>query len=127
MNRVQKLNLKASFSYWFLTFGYMGLIFYLSSLKGYDLPSLFQWADKLIHLILYLPFAFLLSLSLSKSGVKRYIFLQAFLIVLLYAISDEIHQSYIPGRDASITDIIADSLGALSGCYLAKVFGLRKY
>jgi VanZ family protein len=125
MNRVQKLNSRV-FGYWFLTIGYMGLIFYLSSLKGYDLPSLFQWADKLIHLVIYIPLAFLLSLSLSRSGAKRYVFLQAFLIAVLYAIFDEIHQSYIPGRHASTTDIIADSLGAISGCYLAKVFSLRK-
>lgn len=37
------------------------------------------------------------------------------LIGVLYAISDEIHQSFIPGRCAQITDIIIDGLGVLYG------------
>jgi VanZ family protein len=39
--------------------------------------------------------------------------LSAFLIVLLYGCFDEYHQSFVPGRHASLSDILADSLGAL--------------
>ncbi len=36
----------------------------------------------------------------------------------LYGVSDEIHQSFVPYRDGSFTDIIADVLGAVCGVYL---------
>lgn len=34
------------------------------------------------------------------------------LVACLYAVSDEFHQSYIPGRDASVRDLLFDFLGA---------------
>ncbi len=36
----------------------------------------------------------------------------------LYGISDEIHQSFVPFREAEVADVIADILGAFSGVYL---------
>ena len=36
----------------------------------------------------------------------------------LYGISDEIHQSFVPFRDAEVSDVIADTIGAFSGVYL---------
>ena len=41
-----------------------------------------------------------------------------FLIALLYSISDEIHQIFVPGRACRITDICIDSLGAIAGILL---------
>ena len=32
-------------------------------------------------------------------------------IALIVAIADEIHQAYVPGRDASITDVLLDLVG----------------
>jgi VanZ family protein len=32
-------------------------------------------------------------------------------IALMVAIADEIHQAYVPGRDASITDVLLDLVG----------------
>ncbi len=37
----------------------------------------------------------------------------AVIFSILYGFSDEWHQSYIPGRDSSWSDIAADSLGAI--------------
>ena len=36
-----------------------------------------------------------------------------------FGISDEIHQSFVPGRSPDLWDLVADSLGALLGAYLA--------
>jgi VanZ family protein len=36
----------------------------------------------------------------------------------LYGISDEIHQSFVPYRDGSLLDVIADVLGAVCGVYV---------
>ncbi len=37
------------------------------------------------------------------------------LFCLMYAISDEIHQMFVPGRSCQISDIILDTSGALTG------------
>ena len=52
---------------------------------------------------------------------------RAFLSVLLaslYGVSDEIHQSFVPGRDADLFDWVADTLGATLAVSLA-LFSLR--
>ena len=36
----------------------------------------------------------------------------------LYGISDEIHQYFVPYRDASIWDVVANTLGVICGVYL---------
>ncbi len=38
----------------------------------------------------------------------------AYLFCVLYAVSDEIHQYFIPGRSCELRDVLIDSLGALS-------------
>ena len=40
------------------------------------------------------------------------------IIVSIYGIIDEFHQSFTPGRDATISDWIADTLGALFGSFV---------
>lgn len=54
--------------------------------------------------------------GLKKSDWKL-LGLSLFLSVL-YAISDEIHQLYIPGRSGEIRDVMIDSFGALTGIML---------
>jgi len=119
MHRAKTSNLRTTIIYWILTVSYMGVIFYLSSLGGSDLPTLLGNFDKVIHMFLYLILAFLLSLSLNKSGIKRYVFLLAFLISVFYGASDEFHQSFVPDRDVSLYDLLADTIGAFLGSYFA--------
>ena len=38
-----------------------------------------------------------------------------YLLCIVYAISDEIHQLFVPGRSCQITDILIDSMGAILG------------
>ena len=45
-------------------------------------------------------------------------FLFAGLIALGVAVADEIHQAYIPGRNASITDVFLDMIGIILGLFL---------
>ena len=99
-----------------LTVSYMGLIFFLSSLQGFSLLGLPENSDKFIHMVAYMPLGFLFYMSLIKSGFGRYVFAFAMLLTVLYGVTDEFHQSFVPGRYATIGDIIADSIGALLGC-----------
>ncbi|MBU5337205.1 VanZ family protein [Intestinibacter bartlettii] len=49
-------------------------------------------------------------------------FIIAFIIVALYATSDEIHQYFVPGRSCELRDVMIDSCGALTGIIIVIVF-----
>ncbi len=101
--------------YWVLGVSYMALLFFLSSQGSHSLPQLAHGTDKLVHLLAYIPLAAFFYHAFHKSGIRKYKFIMVFLIVCLYGLSDEIHQYFVPGRDASFGDVVADSLGALIG------------
>jgi VanZ family protein len=70
--------------------------------------------DKLMHFILYTGFGIVLYLTMHFSGnpiLRKYAVIFVLLIGVIYAISDEIHQSYIPGRSASKADLVVDTAG----------------
>ncbi len=108
--------------YWLLTLCYMVLIYYLSSIHGNRFSGLLNDYDKPLHFLVYTILAFLIYRSFDKTGIKRYLLILSFLFTVIYGITDEVHQLHVPLRDASIGDIIADSLGALFGSYSASRF-----
>ena len=55
--------------------------------------------------------------TFQKLKIQKKIIL-SMLFCMLYAITDEIHQTFISGRSGEIRDIIIDSLGALIGMIL---------
>ena len=57
-----------------------------------------------------------------KNINKKY--LLAFLICVIYAISDEIHQLFVPGRAGQVRDVLIDSAGSLLGIII--VMALEK-
>ena len=105
----------------------MAVIFLLSHQPGdtIHLPEIFN-IDKLAHLAVYalLAGACLFALHpMRKSFPKEGIALGVVLFCLLYGISDEYHQSFIPNRYVSFWDVIADGTGAV----LAVMFWLKKF
>ncbi|MEE8329186.1 MAG: VanZ family protein [Thermodesulfovibrionia bacterium] len=126
MKTSEKNTLQTAIIFWFFAICYMGIIFYFSSLKGTALPELPQGFDKIIHAGIYAVLAFLIFLSLNASGDRKYVFLLSIVIATIYGVTDEFHQLYVPGRETSIGDIIADFIGAFSGSYLARVASLRR-
>ena len=110
--------IKAKISiYWLLSLLYMGLIFCFSAYPHpIELPS-FSYFDKLVHIFEYGILASLVYLALrDMKAAKHHLFWLAFAIAFLYGVSDEIHQYFIPGREADILDVAADGIGAL--CFL---------
>ena len=55
-------------------------------------------------------------------GVRRRWFLVSLLLVALYALLDEYHQSFVPSRTASIFDSLIDTAGGLTALILARFF-----
>lgn len=95
----------------------MGMIFYLSHQPGdaIQLPRLVG-IDKLLHAAAYgvLALSFIYGLHPFTHPSNRIVSAAVvILFCLLFGISDEFHQSFIPGRFVSLWDVIADSFGAL--------------
>jgi VanZ family protein len=42
---------------------------------------------------------------------------------VLYAVSDEVHQLFVPGRGAQVTDVLIDNAGAFVGIGIYEVLG----
>lgn len=103
--------------YWLPPLVWAGVIFTFSSLKVYP-SSTIDWQDffvkKAAHVIEYsilyvlLYRAFINSTALTK---KQTLFL-TLILVIVYAITDEIHQSFTPGREPRARDIIIDGIAA---------------
>lgn len=104
-------------SLWAPVLLWAGVIFYLSSIPddrtggASELPELMF--RKFAHLFEYGLLAFLLARALSGIGwIPRRVLAVGFLLCFFYAASDEIHQSFVPGRFGKVRDVALDSLGA---------------
>jgi len=85
---------------------------------------------KLGHLTEYAILAMLLWRAL-RSGTRwqmrmSILFLVAALASAIFAASDEFHQSFVPSRTASPTDVMIDICGALVGLLACSIFAARK-
>lgn len=106
--------MKTFLRYWLPPFAYCFLIFLLSSRSTTGVSH-----DKIAHTVAYAVMAFLFARAFSvHTSVFWKIWLFAFLISTFYGVSDEYHQSFVPGRHSSIDDVIADALGALIGGFV---------
>jgi VanZ family protein len=101
---------------WVAVIAYMGAIFYLSHQPSVPMPMRFPHQDKVFHFTAYFLMAGMLTHAFLNGGIKRRFWL-AFLVAALYGITDEIHQSFVPGRDASFWDWLADACGAWVGAW----------
>ncbi|MHB8811176.1 MAG: VanZ family protein [Desulfobulbaceae bacterium] len=93
----------------------MGIIFLLSRQPGTDLHlSLAPGADKLGHGVLYAILAWTTILALVPALPRRTLRIGVLVVLFcfLYGISDEFHQSFVPGREPSGGDLLADAAGA---------------
>ncbi len=100
----------------------MGTIFYLSHQTGdrLSLPAL-PGLDKLGHMAAYGLLAATVLFATSdkqKSTRPHRVIILTVIFCLLYGMSDEFHQSFIPGRTASVYDLMADGCGAALVCAL---------
>jgi VanZ family protein len=94
---------------------WMAVLFWLSHQPGLDTPSLFPGQDKLFHAGAYGLLGILLlgTMRPAFAGYSGNQIRISTIIASLYGISDEIHQSLVPGRSPEVMDWVADSSGAL--------------
>jgi VanZ family protein len=106
---------------------HMALIYYLSSRTWPMLMNApdFHFPDKFVHMLTYIPLAFVFSIALKKSGMKKYVLITGFILATLYGITDEVHQVFVPGRCSDVSDALADIAGAFIGGISAALFNSR--
>ena len=106
-----------TYAAWLLALLYMGAIFYLIAQSTVPIPLRFPQQDKVMHAGAYALLGLLLAHAIYPGSRKRR-FILAFTLAALYGVSDEIHQLFVPGRDASVFDWLADAAGAWLGAFL---------
>ncbi len=97
------------------------MIFYLSSLPPGKVPS---FPDFIPHFIEYFILAILVFLTLKEHSFTK-AFQGSFFWGLFYAFTDEFHQIYVPGRQATLKDWLVDALGVTCGVLLIRYFDNR--
>lgn len=104
-------------------------IFAVSSMPRPPIPDALEFwnSDKLLHAAAYCVLATLVLIGArARTGelghAARF---EAALVAALYGVSDEWHQSFVPGRSMSGYDLIADGVGATLGAFVVGVVLLR--
>ncbi len=111
---------------WFPAVFMMAVIFSFSSRPGSGLPNFFDWdyfVKKSGHMIGYglLAFSYLHYLGYERKNYRL-----AWFLAILFSITDEFHQWFVPERHASVFDtIIFDNSGALIALWLHSKFWQR--
>jgi VanZ family protein len=110
---------------------WMSLIFYFSSIPGDELGPdtlIINLIKKSGHFIIFgvLAVLYLSTFKGRKTLVDTgsAVFLLSLFLTVLYAVGDEYHQSFTPGRHSSGYDVIIDACGALTT--LGLLYTLKK-
>ncbi len=120
------------FRYWGPACGYAGLIFYLSSLPypERELPSFVAlFSDKVLHVVEYAilgGFCYWGFRWGTNESWRPWAGPLAIVSASLFGVSDEVHQAFVPFREASWLDWVADTVGAILGAVvIACLLNLR--
>jgi VanZ family protein len=109
---------------WFVVVLWAGIIFALSSIPSLASPfaPFYDFAlRKLAHIGVYAVLMVLLFRALQgHTDNKRHALLLAALLAVLYALSDEWHQTFVAGRYGSFRDVWIDILGIAAGYILGQ-------
>lgn len=83
---------------------------------SFDISRLNHLIRKNAHFFAYLVLGILVMNAMRRSGIDglKGMFLSLGICVL-YAISDEVHQLFVPGRSGQVKDVFIDSAGAVVG------------
>ncbi|HSE57745.1 MAG TPA: VanZ family protein [Nitrospiraceae bacterium] len=108
-------------AYWAPPVVYAGMIFFVSGLSHpeEELPSFLSGiSDKVLHLVEYGGLSLLcyraFRWAAGEWGAAHALWL-AIVTATVYGLSDELHQVFVPPREADPWDLTADALGALLG------------
>ena len=118
------------FKLWAPVIVWMAIIFFFSGIPYLKSELKYDFIlRKIAHITEYFILTFLLYRAFKGSfhiNVFR-LFAYPAALSFLYAVSDEIHQSFIPGRTCTVRDVLIDSIGILGFCAIyilrSRVYG----
>jgi VanZ family protein len=107
----------------------MAIIFLASATPSIELPTFGSWdfiAKKGGHMLGYalLAAACYHALNRGRNASRTYFFI-AFCLTVLYAVSDEWHQRFVPGRSSSLRDVGIDAIGGFISLGLLLIAKMR--
>ena len=111
---------------WTITFLIAAAIFYFSSIEVYPTSKTLGIKAEIYHITAFLGFA----LALLVSSIKRKklsLIPLTILISFFYAILDELHQLYTPGRFFSLEDLAWDASGILIASLVYLIISIKTF
>lgn len=125
------MEIKYLIKYWLPVIIYMSFIYYLSSLSNpikeiipISLFSYFDFKRFIYHIVEYGVLSLLLYRTLKITSKNPQTL--AVLIAIVYAITDEMHQYFVPGRISSVFDVSIDSFGAIAMQSIINLYNFLK-
>ena len=122
--RYSDIDVERALRLWAPVAAYMAAIFYVSSLPQ---PLVPPGGDKPWHLLAYLGLG-VLTIRAVAGGLGAWLSWRASVIAAAiavgYAVTDEVHQMFVPGRSAELNDLLADAMGVVAGASLVWLWGL---
>jgi VanZ family protein len=112
-------------SLWLPVALYMAAIFFASSLSNPPVPS--EVPDFSLHEAAYAGLTLVTIRALARGrwgGVTAFALAGAWIIAVLYGMTDEWHQSFVPERHAELRDLRSDAIGALAAVVVVKAWGI---
>lgn len=97
---------------------WMSVIFFFSSRHSVSVSSEYIWNFvffKTLHVIEYAVLFILATRAVYQTrwtSIVDSVYARAYLITVLYAITDELHQYFVPSRTPQPRDVIIDAIGA---------------
>jgi len=115
--------------YWLPLLAYCSFIYIQSDYPPPETLPSFNFSDKLLHFTAYALMGILFYRAyqtLSFKNNRQLLLVLSMVSASLYGISDEIHQHFVPYREADFFDAVADILGAICGVYVYQFWQIRK-
>lgn len=119
--------MKKLFIFWLPVIIWSSVIYFFSSIPHLKIEILGFWdliLRKIAHIVEYAILSLLYFRAIKNTtnlkGTSFYFW--PMFLSLIYAISDEIHQHFVPGRYCSVVDIGIDSVGIIIGCVIYTKF-----
>ena len=108
--------MKRAWPWWLAAAALASWIWWESS-RALHLPdALPSYSDKIIHACVWATLAGLVAAGAVARGVRARVLIPvAIVLATAYGAVDEWHQSHVPGRDSSFSDLLADLTGAVVG------------
>lgn len=98
--------------WWLPSLAIMGAVWWLSSGSDTPGPPLVHPLDWAAHFTAYAALGYSLGRATGSRG-------WALVLAAWFGALDEVHQAFVPGREAGITDWLFDLAGAWTGVWLA--------